>query len=163
MGGWSMSKVKNKKPDSGESGLAVVKCGLFQPRCADSAQNHRRQADPCQRARLTDVMATAEAAQRLEARFIGPMRWKLGARGASRFFRAVRPRGNSRAECIHLFRAAAGAHRRRGVSIAALQNGKAAVLRPPLPFPKSAAPRSASVSRTCVRQRLIAPCQTARA
>src|SRR3954464_6968941 len=36
---------------------------LFQPRCAISAQDHPRQADPCQRARLTIVILTTAFAQ----------------------------------------------------------------------------------------------------
>ena len=52
-------KRENKKPDSDESGLAVVTGVFFQTRGAGHAPDHRRQADPCQRARLTTVILTA--------------------------------------------------------------------------------------------------------
>jgi hypothetical protein len=54
---------ENKKPDSEESGLAVEWAAFLQPRRASSAHDHRRQADPCQRARLTIVTMTTAAAQ----------------------------------------------------------------------------------------------------
>ena len=50
--------------------VAVVIGGVFQPRRAISAHDHRRQADPCQRARLTVVARTKEAAQFWTAQFI---------------------------------------------------------------------------------------------
>ena len=57
-----LSFRKNKKPDSVESGLAVVFSGVFQPCRAFIAPDHRRQADPCQRARLPAVILTEVAA-----------------------------------------------------------------------------------------------------
>ena len=62
---------ENKKPDSGESGLAVAICGIFQPRRLISAHDHRRQADPCQRARLTVVIVTRAEAQSSTELIIG--------------------------------------------------------------------------------------------
>ena len=61
----------NKKPDSEESGLAVVISGVFQPRCAGSAPDHRRQADPCQRARLIAVILTDAKPRHCTTEFIG--------------------------------------------------------------------------------------------
>jgi hypothetical protein len=59
---WAVRIVKNKKPDSVESGLAVAFCGFFQPWRWSSAPVHRRQADPCQRAHLAAVILTEAAA-----------------------------------------------------------------------------------------------------
>ena len=64
---WAVWFVKNKKPDSGESGLAVASCGCFQPWRWNSAPVHRRQADPCQRARLATVILTEAAAATTQA------------------------------------------------------------------------------------------------
>ena len=51
-----------KKPDSDESGLAGDERRL-QPWRVISAHEHRRQADPCQRARLSVVIMTPEHGQ----------------------------------------------------------------------------------------------------
>ena len=80
-------EAKNKKPDSEESGLAVGISGVFQPWRLLSAQIHCRQADPCQRARLTVVILTRAAAQFWTEHFIGAMTWRSVQPGASGFFR----------------------------------------------------------------------------
>jgi hypothetical protein len=65
--------VENKKPDSVESGLAVVERGGFQPRGASCARIHRRQAGPCQRMDLTSVVLTVVALMAVDVKlFIEP-------------------------------------------------------------------------------------------
>jgi hypothetical protein len=88
---WS-SELENKKPDSDESGLAVEISGVFQPWRIMSAQIPRRQADPCQRARLTVVTLTrTAAAQFWTEHIIAAMTWRSAQSGASGFFRRDRP------------------------------------------------------------------------
>jgi hypothetical protein len=81
------ARKKNKKPDSDESGLAVVPGSVFQLRRIISAHDHRRQADPCQRARLIVVTATTDMAQFWATQFIAAMRCRPSPFHASRFFR----------------------------------------------------------------------------
>ena len=131
-------KVGEKKARLGGVGLGVIIGGIFQPRCAKGARDHRRQADPCQRARLTVVILTKAAAQACTDLIIGTSDDHDAATVQAHFSGPISP----------------------GCFLDA-QNGKAAVFRPPLPFPKMRCPSQRKVIRSFVRQKPNEPRQKA--